>query len=98
MLSRLAIPRRLRSDLCCRRPKTKARALVLEAGIPVPSMMEFILAKAAANAKAIASMTSGKTAPAAAPRLRPLPRKRKKRRRMKETPQQDLVLYSVNLV
>ena len=35
--------------------QTKARALVLEAGIPVPSMMEFILAKAAANAKAIAT-------------------------------------------
>ena len=36
-----------------------ARALVLDAGIPVPSMMEFVLAKAEANAKAIRSLTSG---------------------------------------
>ena len=46
--------------------QTKARALVLEAAIPVPSMMEFILAKAAAHAKAIAHVASGETAPAAA--------------------------------
>ncbi|MDD4161687.1 MAG: 50S ribosomal protein L10 [Methanothrix sp.] len=44
----------------------KARALVLEAGIPVPSMMEMVLAKAAANANAIARLASGETAPAAA--------------------------------
>jgi len=47
--------------------QTKARALVVEAALPVPSMMEFVLAKAAANAKAIASVTSGEVAPAAAP-------------------------------
>ena len=46
--------------------QTKARALVLEAAIPVPSMMEFILAKAAANAKAIDIIARGETAPAAA--------------------------------
>ena len=46
--------------------QTKARALVLEAAIPVPSMMEFILAKAAAHAKAVAYIASGETAPAAA--------------------------------
>ena len=45
--------------------QTKARALVLEAAIPVPSMMEFILAKAAANAKAIDIIARGETAPAA---------------------------------
>ncbi|HEX7445445.1 MAG TPA: 50S ribosomal protein L10 [Methanothrix sp.] len=44
----------------------KARALVLEAAIPVPSMMEFILAKAASHAKAVAYIASGETAPAAA--------------------------------
>jgi len=46
--------------------QTKARALVLEAGIPVPSMMEMLLAKADANARAIARLSSGETAPAAA--------------------------------
>jgi large subunit ribosomal protein L10 len=46
--------------------QTGARALVLEAAIPVPSMMEFILAKAAANAKAIDNIARGETAPAAA--------------------------------
>lgn len=46
--------------------QTKARALVLEAAIPVPSMMEFILAKAAANAKAIDNIARGETAPVAA--------------------------------
>lgn len=45
--------------------QTKARALVLEAAIPVPSMMEFILAKAAANAKAIDNIARGETAPVA---------------------------------
>ncbi|MDD1760302.1 MAG: 50S ribosomal protein L10 [Methanothrix sp.] len=45
-----------------------ARALVLDAGIPVPSMMEFVLAKAEANAKAIRSLTSGvPEAPVTAP-------------------------------
>ncbi len=46
--------------------QTKARALVLEAAIPVPSMMEFILAKAAANAKAVDNTARGETAPVAA--------------------------------
>jgi large subunit ribosomal protein L10 len=46
--------------------QTRARALVMEAAIPVPSMMEFILAKAAANAKAIDKIARGETAPAAA--------------------------------
>ncbi|RQW81458.1 MAG: 50S ribosomal protein L10 [Methanothrix sp.] len=46
--------------------QTKARGLVVEAALPVPSMMEFVLAKAAANAKAIQSLTSGEVAPAPA--------------------------------
>lgn len=46
--------------------QTKARALVLEAAIPVPSMMELILSKAASQAKAVAHAASGETAPAAA--------------------------------
>jgi large subunit ribosomal protein L10 len=46
--------------------QTKARALVLEAGIPVPSMMEMVLAKAVANAKALSRLASGEAAPAAA--------------------------------
>ena len=46
--------------------QTKARALVLEAGIPVPSMMAMVLAKAAANARALAGLASGEAAPAAA--------------------------------
>jgi len=45
--------------------QTKARALVLDAGMIVPSMMEFILARAAADASAIASIASGQKAPAA---------------------------------
>ncbi len=45
--------------------QTKARALVLDAGIIVPGMMEFILARAAADARAIASLASGEKAPAA---------------------------------
>ena len=45
--------------------QTKARALVLDAGMIIPSMMEFILAKAAANASAIAGLASGEMAPAA---------------------------------
>ncbi len=51
------------------RAQTKARALVAEAGIPVPGMMNIVLAKAVANAQAIARLTSGETvsaAPAAA--------------------------------
>ena len=35
--------------------QTEARALVLDAGLPVPGMMEMLLAKAAANAKAVGS-------------------------------------------
>jgi large subunit ribosomal protein L10 len=46
--------------------QTKARALVLEAGIPVPSMMEMVLARAVANAKALSRLASGEAAPAAA--------------------------------
>ena len=46
--------------------QTRARALVLETGMPVPSMMEMLLAKAAANACAVASLASGQTAPARA--------------------------------
>jgi len=46
--------------------QTRARALVLEAGIPVPGMMEMVLAKAAANARAIARLASGEVAVAAA--------------------------------
>ena len=42
--------------------QTKARALVLEAGIPVPSMMEMLLAKAVANAKALSRLASGEAA------------------------------------
>jgi len=42
--------------------QTKARALVLEAGIPVPSMMEMLLAKAASNAKALSRLASGEAA------------------------------------
>jgi large subunit ribosomal protein L10 len=44
----------------------KARSLVAEAGILVPGMMEIVLAKAAANALAIASLARGDTAPAQA--------------------------------
>jgi len=51
--------------------QTKARALVLDAGIPVPSMMEMLLAKAAANAKALARQVSGEVAPIAAPASAP---------------------------
>jgi large subunit ribosomal protein L10 len=47
--------------------QTEARALVLDAGLPVPGMMEMLLAKAAANAKALSSLASGEAAPAAAP-------------------------------
>lgn len=46
--------------------QTKAIGLIMEAGIPVPGQMELILAKAASNAKAIASLTRGETAPSAA--------------------------------
>lgn len=46
--------------------QTRARALVLEAGLPVPGMMEMILAKAAANARALAGLASGESAPAPA--------------------------------
>ncbi|MDQ1262390.1 MAG: large subunit ribosomal protein [Euryarchaeota archaeon] len=51
--------------------QTRARALVLEAGLPVPSMMEMLLAKAAANAKALARLASGEVAPTAAPASAP---------------------------
>jgi large subunit ribosomal protein L10 len=42
----------------------KARGLVAEAGIPVPGMMDLVLARAAANAQAIASLARGEAAPA----------------------------------
>jgi large subunit ribosomal protein L10 len=48
------------------RAQTKARALVAEAGIPVPGMMNIVLAKAVANAQTIARLTSGEAAPAPA--------------------------------
>jgi large subunit ribosomal protein L10 len=44
----------------------KARSLVAEAGIPVPGMMELVLARAAANALAIAGLVRGEAAPAEA--------------------------------
>jgi ribosomal protein L12E/L44/L45/RPP1/RPP2 len=47
------------------RAQVKARALVAEAGIPVPGMMDLVLCTAAAKAQAISMLTSGK--PAAAP-------------------------------
>jgi large subunit ribosomal protein L10 len=46
--------------------QTRARALVLEAGLPVPGMMEMVLAKAAANARALAGLARGESAPAPA--------------------------------
>jgi len=39
--------------------QTKATSLVIKLGIPVPSMMEFVLSKAAADAMAIDSLMSG---------------------------------------
>ncbi|MDD1732918.1 MAG: 50S ribosomal protein L10 [Methanothrix sp.] len=53
--------------------QTRARALVLEAGLPVPGMMEMVLAKAAANARALAGLASGESAPA--PAIAPAPAK-----------------------
>lgn len=52
--------------------QTEARALVLDAGLPVPGMMEMLLAKAAANAKALERLASGETAPIAAPAAAPV--------------------------
>jgi large subunit ribosomal protein L10 len=46
--------------------QAKARSLVAEAGIPVPGMMELVLARAAANALAITSLVRGEAAPAKA--------------------------------
>ena len=48
------------------RAQAKARSLVAETGIPVPGMMDIVLAKAVANAKAIESLVSGGSAPAPA--------------------------------
>lgn len=48
------------------RAQIKARGLVAEAGIPVPGLMDLVLAKAAANAKAIESLIGGGAAPATA--------------------------------
>jgi len=48
------------------RAQAKARSLVVETGIPVPGMMDIVLAKAVANAKAIESLVSGGSAPAPA--------------------------------
>jgi len=63
--------------------QTKARALVLEAGIPVPSMMEMVLARAVANARAVARLASGEAAPAAV--LAPAPAKaREEKEEMKD--------------
>jgi len=47
------------------RAQRRAHALVLETGMPVPGMMEMLLAKAAANARALAALASGEAAPAA---------------------------------
>ncbi len=52
--------------------QTEARALVLDAGLPVPSMMEMLLAKAVANAKALERLASGEAAPTAAPAAAPV--------------------------
>jgi len=52
--------------------QTEARALVLDAGIPVPGMMEMLLAKAAANAKALERLASGEAAVTAAPAAAPV--------------------------
>ena len=51
--------------------QTRARALVLETGMPVPGMMEMLLAKAAANACVVAGLTSGQ--PASAKAAAPVP-------------------------
>ncbi len=48
------------------RAQAKARNLIAETGIPVPGMMDIVLAKAVANAKAIESLISGGSAPAPA--------------------------------
>lgn len=48
------------------RAQAKARNLVAETGIPVPGMMDIVLAKAVANAKAIENLVSGGSAPAPA--------------------------------
>ena len=48
------------------RAQAKARSLVAETGIPVPGMMDIVLAKAVANAKAIESLVSGGSAAATA--------------------------------
>ncbi|MDD2755368.1 MAG: 50S ribosomal protein L10 [Methanothrix sp.] len=52
--------------------QTEARALVLDAGLPVPGMMEMLLAKAVANAKALNRLASGEAAPTAAPVAAPV--------------------------
>jgi len=52
--------------------QTEARALVLDAGLPVPGMMEMLLAKAAANAKALERLASGEAAVIAAPAAAPV--------------------------
>jgi len=52
--------------------QTEARALVLDAALPVPGMMEMLLAKAAANAKALERLASGEAAPVAAPAAAPV--------------------------
>ncbi len=48
------------------RAQTKARGLVTEAGIPVPGLMDLVLMKAAANAKAIENLIGGGAAQAPA--------------------------------
>lgn len=66
------------------RAQIKARALVAEAGIPVPGMMNIVLAKAVANAQAIARLTSGEVAPAAAAAAAPAAAEEKKEEEKKE--------------
>jgi large subunit ribosomal protein L10 len=66
------------------RAQTKARALVAEAGIPVPSMMNIVLAKAVANAQAIDRLTRGESAPAAPAAAAPAAAKEEKKEDKKE--------------
>lgn len=66
------------------RAQTKARALVAEAGIPVPGMMNIVLAKAVANAQAIARLTSGEAAPAAPAAAAPAPAAEEKKEEEKK--------------
>jgi len=67
------------------RAQTKATSLVLEAGLPVPSMMKLVLAKAAANARAIQGITSGEVAPAAPAASAPAAKEEKEEKKEEDT-------------